>query len=422
MHDLGIGTQPTAWPQPRSEVRDWTPLGRYRNLSDRTPTRIAVKIPPLISGLSYDPAGPLARAHESAVIAVARLEAGFGQHLAPLAQFLSRVEARPSSQTEQVDAGWSAFGDALAGGKGGEQARSQLAGVRALLTLIETAAHGPITSTALLEAHRALMAPDPRADHPGALRVAQSWIGGHGSSPIDAVYVPPPPDAVPDLIDDLLTFANRRDLPILAQAAIAHSQFVSIHPFADGNGRIGRALIAAILRRRGLTRRITVPLAGAMLADAVEYGAQVENYRRGDVDAFVGYFSRSVLHACEAAEQSAARLAGLHPRWRAIVRPPAKSADEILIDNLLETPIFNADTAIQITGADAATTSHALDRLTDAGILEVVCNEPSNRVWAARDVLTELDNLPLMTGIDAAPAAPWQLESPMLLSSCRFRL
>ena len=89
----------------------------------------------------------------------------------------------------------------------------------------------------------------------------QNWIGGSDYTPIDALYVPPPPDLVPDLMDDLLVFANRTDLPILAQAAIAHAQFESIHPFTDGNGRIGRALISAILRRRGLTRRITVPLA-----------------------------------------------------------------------------------------------------------------------------------------------------------------
>jgi len=201
-----------------------------------------------------------------------------------------------------------------------------------------------------------------------------------------------------------------------------HAQFVSIHPFADGNGRIGRALFNAILRRRGLTRRITVPLASAIRADTDHYVAQLESYRRGDADAVVGYLCRAALNASEAAEQSAARLTALPQRWRDIARPGADSADETLIGNLLDTPIFNAETAQQITGTAGATTYRALDRLTKAGILHVLSTGATDRVSAARDVLNELDALPLITGVEVSPIAPWQLESIMLLSSCRFRL
>jgi Fic family protein len=417
-----IDTNTTGWRQHHSETRDWTPLGRYRNISDETPTRIEVSIPPLISDLAYEPVGPVARAHESAVIAVARLEAGFGQHLAPLAEFLLRSESLASSKIEDIDAGWRAFGNALAGGPTGDGARSQLAGVHALIALVKTANTGPLTLTALLNAHRLLMEPNPHADHPGALRTTQSWLGGRGSSPIDAHYVPPPPELLPRLVDDLLAFANRSDLPILAQAAIAHAQFLSIHPFADGNGRIGRALVSAILRRRGLNRRVTVPLAAVIHADDDDYYLQLACYRNGDADAFVAYFSRAVLHASEAAEHAAARLAALPQRWRDIARPRANSADEILIANLLDTPVFNADTAQQLTGASSATTYCALDRLTKAGILDDISAGETNRVWAARDVLAELDALPLISGADVAPVAAWRLDSVMLLSSCRFRL
>ncbi|CCQ15682.1 putative uncharacterized protein [Rhodococcus sp. AW25M09] len=122
------------------------------------------------------------------------------------------------------------------------------------------------------DAHQFLMAPDfYTAKDIGALCDVQNWIGGSDYTTSNALYVPPPPDLVPELMDDLLVFANRTDMPIIAQAAIAHAQFESIHPFTDGNGRVGRALISAILRRRGLTRRITVPLALAMLADTTRY-------------------------------------------------------------------------------------------------------------------------------------------------------
>ena len=417
----GVGTHAKGWPQHQFEMRDWTPLGRYRNLSDRTPTRIEVAIPPLIGGLSYDPAGRVARAHESAVIAVARLEAGFGQHQAPLAEFLLRSESAASPKSGEIDVGWRAFGNALVAANASDGARSQLASVRALVALVETAGTGPITLAALLRAHRLLMETDPNTDKPGALRGAQSWIGGRGSSPIDAEFVPPPPELLPHLVDDLLVFANRSDLPIIAQAAIAHAQFLSIHPFADGNGRIGRALVNAILRRRGLTRRVTVPLASTILVSTDHYFPLLTNYRRGDADGFVEYLSRAALQACEAAEQSAARLAALPQWWRDIARPTPDSAEETLIQNLLNTPIFNADTALQITGGDEATTYSALDRLTDAGILDVPSAGARDRVWAAHGVLTELDNLPLVTGVKVSPVLPWQLESAMLLSSCRFK-
>jgi Fic family protein len=242
------------------------------------------------------------------------------------------------------------------------------------------------------------MEPDPYADNPGAWRSVQNWIGGSDYSPVGAMYVPPPPELVGDLMADLLVFAGRTDLPILAQAAIAHAQFESIHPFTDGNGRIGRALISAILHRRGLTRRVTVPLASAMLADTDHYFTQLTAYRRGDAQQFVAYVSGAALHASEAAEESAARLAGLPARWCDIARPRANSADEALINNLLDVPIFNADTARGITGTTDASTYKALNRLTESGILEVLSTGARNRIWAASDILVELDVLSAAIG------------------------
>lgn len=386
------------WPPHRSEQRPWNPHARQGNRDDRMLRHIEVSVPPMIAQLSYDPIGGTARDHEAALVAVARLEAGYGEHLAPLADFLLRSESVASSKIEHIDAGWRAFGKAVAGGKTTDEAQSQLAAVRALTALVDTAAVGPITLSAVLAAHLLLMAPDPYADTPGALRTVQNWIGGSDYTPIGAFYVPPPPEQVSELMDDLLTFAGRTDLPILAQAAIAHAQFESIHPFPDGNGRIGRALISAILRHRGLTQRITVPLASAMLADTGRYFAQLTAYRRGDADAFVGYVARGALHASQAAEESAARLAELPAQWQSAARPRAGSADETLIAGLLDAPILSADTARQITGTTDASTYRTLGRLTEAGILEVLSSGARNRVWAASDVLAELDVLSAAIG------------------------
>lgn len=358
----------------------------------------------MIAGLRYEPEGPVARACEAATIAVATLDAGRGRHLAPLADFLLRSESVASSKIEQIDAGWRAFGRALAGSKSTPEGRSQLAAVKALISMVDAAGLGPITADGVLTAHRLLMAPDySAAREAGALRDVQNWIGGSDYSPIDAMFVPPPPGLVPDLVDDLMVFVARDDLPITAQAAIAHAQFESIHPFTDGNGRIGRALLSAVLRRRGLTRTVTVPIASVMLADTSRYFALLDGYRRGDADAFVEYVASAAVHACAAAEESADELSRLPDRWREQATPRAGSADEALIDTLLATPVLDAETAQSITGTTDASTYRALGRLVDAGVLEILTESKRNRVWAAGDVLGRLDALSAAIGRRVAP-------------------
>lgn len=388
-----------SWPHHRIEDRSWTPRQRQGSRADRTLDRIQVSIPPHIATLDYDPLGAVARAHEAALIAIARLEAGFGEHLAPLADFLLRSESVASSKIEHIDAGWRAFGKAIAGGKASDEAKSQLAAVKTLVAMVDAAGSGTITLDDLLAAHQLLMAPDYYAARDGGcLRDVQNWIGGSDYTPINAAHVPPPPNLVPELMDDLLIFINRTDLPILAQAAIAHAQFESIHPFTDGNGRIGRALISAVLRGRGLTRRVTIPLASAMLADTSRYFNHLNEYRNGEADAFVHYLSTAAVHASEAAQDSALTLAGLPARWQAIVRPRANSADEALLGALLDTPILNADVAQRIIGTSDVSTYRALSKLTEAGILEVLSDSARNRIWAATDVLAELDALSAAIG------------------------
>jgi len=112
----------------------------------------------------------------------------------------------------------------------------------------------------LLDFHQRLLAGTRLDAHAGAIRQEQNWIGGSSYNPCSAAFVPPPPEYVPDLLDDLCQFCNSDDIPAVAQAAIAHAQFDTIHPFVDGNGRTGRALIHLVLRRRGLATRVLPPV------------------------------------------------------------------------------------------------------------------------------------------------------------------
>lgn len=143
---------------------------------------------------------------------------------------------------------------------------------------------------------------------------------------------------------------------------------------------------------------MTVPLASVMLADTGRYFMHLNRFRDGNVDGFVEYLAFGAIYASEAAQDSAMALSDLPQRWRDLARPRANSADETLLTGLLDTPIFNADTAQRITGTTEASTYRALARLTDAGILELLSESKRNRIWAATDVLAELDALTAAIG------------------------
>lgn len=311
------------WPAHQVEQRQWTARGaRVGPL----PEQVGVSIPPRIADLDFATRRTTS-ASEAAAIAVTHLEAGHGG-LAPLREFLLRSEAVASSRIEHIDAGWRAFSKAFGGATARPEAASQVAAVRALTGLVDTAENGRITEASLLSAHRVLIAPE--WEKAGRFRTIQTWIGGSDYTPLNALYVPPPPELLPELMADLLAFVARGDLPILVQAALAHAQFVSIHPFVSGNGRIGRALVAAILRRRGLTDRVTVPFSSVMLADTSRYFAQLAAYRTGAAEEFVVYLALAAVYASEASIDSARALTALPQGWRDRARPRVSSADEAL--------------------------------------------------------------------------------------------
>ncbi|MGF0314268.1 Fic family protein [Nocardia fluminea] len=378
------------WPAHRTEQRSWQAHDGRGPRVGPAPEQVAVSIPPRIADLDFATRRTTS-ASEAAVIAVTHLEAGQGQYSAPLREFLLRSEAVASSRIEHIDAGWRAFSKSFGGATSRPEAAAQVGAVRALTGLVDGAATGRITEANLLSAHRVLIAPE--WEKAGRFRTVQTWIGGSDYTPLHALYVPPPPELVPELVADLLAFVARGDLPILVQAAIAHAQFVSIHPFVSGNGRIGRALVSAILRRRGLTDRVTVPLASVMLADTSRYFAQLAAYRAGAADEFVIYLALAAVYASEAAIDSARTLAALPQRWRDRARPRGGSADEALITNLLAHPILTVAGANAITATTDSATYRALERLVDVGILDVVSDSKRNRIWAATDILAELDAL-----------------------------
>jgi Fic family protein len=247
----------------------------------------------------------------------------------------------------------------------------------------------------LLAAHRALVTNDEfESRYAGRIRDMQNWIGGSGYSPRNATYVPPPPETVDGYLADLVAFANRFDVPVLAQAAVAHAQFESIHPFTDGNGRVGRAIINTVLRRRKATTRVVVPLASALVAHRDRYFDLLGEYRAGNVSPLHASFAEATRVSAYESRQTAMRLMRIPSQWRELTGPVRRnSAAAKLIELLPRNPIITVDEAVAVLNSPQSSVYSAFERLNDAGVIRPLTTRKRNQVWGAGAILDELDDL-----------------------------
>ena len=352
-------------------------------------------IPPLIGTLDYAPRLAEVLASERAILAVAQADTDAEGHSAALSRFMIRSESVASSKIERITASALDYAKAIAGNRSNLAAASMVAASSALHELVTVVGtQGLFELEQLLSAHRALMADDPHeASYAGTLRDMQNWIGGSDHSPRGALHVPPEPNRVADLMNDLITYLNRDDIPVIVQAAIGHAQFESIHPFTDGNGRIGRAMVSAVFRRRGVTRNAVVPLASGLLALRDDYFSALGAYRRGNPEAIVSLFIRSAQVTAECSRETIARLKSIPDDWTAEMRPRAGSAAATLIHAFYDHPVMGADEIEGRAGTAVSQAYRAIDRLVEAGYIEEITRRKKNRVWVASEPLAELDDL-----------------------------
>lgn len=385
-----------SWPAHEHETRPWQQAHRGGTKDDRMLREVTVSLPPMIEdqGISLD--SELATDLESAMREISSLDGTHGADLEALGVLLLRTESVASSKIEAVEASLDDYARALHGIRTNSSAVSMVAATTALDTMISNVTrYDRIELAGITSAHEALMRDEPgEAPHAGRLRNMQNWIGGSDHSPRGALYVPPPPATVQSYMDDLLAFANRDDLPALIQAAITHAQFESIHPFTDGNGRIGRALINTVLRRRGASTRVVVPLASALVAHRDRYFDLLNSYRRGDVRPLIATFAESSRIAASESRVTATRLSEIPGEWRGMVGPArGGSAAAKLLELLPSRPILSSEDACAAVDAPRSSVFAAVNRLRDAGVLRALTDRKRNQVWGASLILDELDDL-----------------------------
>ena len=258
-----------------------------------------------------------------------------------LARILLRAESVASSRIEGLQIGARRLLRAEAARGLGEEnpvdvtALEVLGNIDAMVYGIDQIKGGDAISVdLLLEIHRRLLARTKLEEYGGTLRKQQNWIGGSEYNPCNADFVPPPPEYVANLVDDLISFSNEDSLPAVAQAAIAHAQFATIHPFVDGNGRTGRALIHLILRRRGLSPRVLPPVSLILATSAKDYvGGLAGTRHRGPASAkassvgvnlWVGRFATACVRAVDDAISFETKALSIEEGWGLVpkVCPP----------------------------------------------------------------------------------------------------
>lgn len=283
-----------------------------------------------------------------------------------------------------------------------EEVLGNIEAMRAALAIADSGES--LTTDSLLEVHRRLLQDTSMREHAGRIRSVQNWIGGSAYNPCSAAFVPPPPDRVQDLLDDLVAFCNSDSLPVVAQAAIAHAQFETIHPFADGNGRTGRALIHLILRRRGLSTRVQPPVSLILATRAAGYVGGLTAFRfegppdgapaANGLNSWVGFFAAACNRAVDDAIAFEGRCQELEAEWRArIGRVRSGSSVDLLVRMLPGTPILTVKSAMAVLGRSKPQVNDAVSRLERAGVLRQVTVGRRNRAFEAREVIDAFADL-----------------------------
>ena len=366
----------------------------------RRACRYDVHLPALLGGMELRLDGPLAALVSEAEQALIALNTEGGPALAPLARLLLRTESIASSKVEGLQLGVRELARAEAkaesGSSPGATAQEVLANIDAMVLAVESAAErAHFDEDGIRAIHRRLLERTAHQHIAGRFRDAQNWIGGNDYTPCGADFVPPPPELVAPLLRDLCETINTDLLSPLVQAALAHAQFETIHPFDDGNGRTGRALVHVVFKRRGIAREFVPPISVVFAGARTEYIDGLTRFRNdGDngVLAWIEHFAMATRRASHLARAYIASARLLQEEWRTRLRalhavPRADAAVWAIIDHLPAHPMISAPVATAVTNRSKSRVYEAIEQLTEAGVLIPLSGGQRNRWWEATGLL-----------------------------------
>ena len=259
-------------------------------------------------------------------------------------------------------------------------------GIKRLKTL-------PISLRLICEIHEHLMkGVRGNMATPGEFRRSQNWIGVAGCTLQNATYVPPPPHLLMDCLGALEKFFHESTIPPLVAIGLIHSQFEAIHPFLDGNGRVGRLLIILYLVERGILPSPILYLSAFFEATRAEYYARLNAVTdHGDWQGWLEYFLNGVARQAEDALGRIKRMQGTVARWKQAFTAKSDRNCLILIDDCMANPFMTVGGVAKKHKIAFPTAQRAVDKLEKAGILKQTSDSKRNRIYCARRILDILD-------------------------------
>ena len=345
--------------------------------------------------------GQRARVHEQALVACGRLDS-ITQLLPEPDLFLYAYIRREALVSSQIEGTQSSLSDLLLF-ELDEAPGVPFDDVVEVSNYIAALTHGlhrlrsgfPLSNRLLREMHQLLLARGRGAEkQPGEFRRSQNWIGG--TRPGNAQFVPPPPERVEEVMAALETFLHDENLPFsaLIKAALAHVQFETIHPFLDGNGRIGRLLIALTLHQDGILHEPLLYLSLYFKQNRAEYYRLLDTVRYdGDWEAWLDFFLEGVHTTATGAVETANRLVALFQEDAARIQGLGRSAPNTLrvFDAFRSRPVASIKDVRRRTGVTAPTAGRAIDALEELNIVEEITGRQRDRIFAYRRYLNILN-------------------------------
>jgi Fic family protein len=380
-----------AWPPISWEDAEWVPnpdgLYTQRERAQQTGPCHRAVLPHIAASIPLiSPA--LSSQVEEATADIVRFDAEMGREIANYGSALLRSESAASSKIERLAASACAIATAEAEGSGSRNAAEIVANTHTMYAAIDLADR--LDAGTIRTIHATLMAPQP--DVAGKWRTQQVWIGAGDAGPRIADFVPPKYTSIPDLIDDLTEFTARTDMPVLVQGAIMHAQFETIHPFVDGNGRTGRALLHALLRNKGLTTRATVPISAGLLTDTSAYFDGLTRYRAGDTEPMISMISVASIRAVKNGRELVSGLRSVREGWQGRVKARRGADTWRVADLMIRRGVVTPEIISSELGIALGNVARVIAPLQSAGVIVSSAGAKRNtRVFRAPEVLSELD-------------------------------
>jgi len=263
--------------------------------------------------------------------------------------------------------------------------------IRAMNKGLERLTTLPLSLRLIREIHAELLK-GVRGEHraPGEFRITQNWIGPPGSTISNATYIPPPPHEMQAALGDLEKYIHKNDkLPALVKNALIHAHFESIHPFLDGNGRVGRLLITFILVHDNILKRPLLYLSYYFKRNRQEYYDRLNNIRnKGDWEGWIKFFLKGVYEVSDQATETAQRIIALQERDRALLSSMPNGLK--LIDHLFWNPLITINEISRVTGISHATAGRLVKQMIGLGVLEEITGYARNRKFIYKDYFTIL--------------------------------